>query len=402
MPLTHWPGIAMTGGRRLAGTALCVGLRYAAGARVALLLRALRPAPVPAAAQAEDLISMTLLVPARREQPVLGRALRSMLACPYPEVEVMAVVDPTDAATVAAAEAADDGSGRLQVLRDAPGRPSKGRALTAALAAVRTEVVGVFDADSVLPPGLPAQVAPLFRSGADVVQVPVRPGWDRGAGWHGVRTLLDFAAWSRANAGASTGFVRLGGTAVFFRTDTLRSVGAWRPSLTEDFDLAVRLAVAGATIVVADLPGVATTEETPHSPGGLLRQRIRWHQGFLEILAAGLWRELPTVRLRLAALGPLLVPVARVLAGLGLLAADRTARRRAAGVAVAVLALDAGVLTRLGPAYGIAVDRRLLGGLVLGAAPFYLVATVASVVAVWRELRGRRDWETTAHGTQAR
>lgn len=397
---------------RLGTTAVTVGFGYAALARLGVLLPALRDADTDSEAGSPDSagqLSVTFLVPAKEEHLVVGRALRSMLACPPGRAAVLAIVDAGDPGTVRAAEAADDGSGRLRVMRDAsPG--GKGAALAAALPFVHTDVVGVFDADSVVRPGLLGPVQRAFAGGADVVQVPVRPRWSRSGSWHGPRTLLDYAASARGRAGTTAGVVRLNGTGVFFRTGLLRGIGGWRPALTEDFELALRLTTAGARVTVLDRPEAATDEETPRSARSLLRQRIRWHQGFLQILAAGAWRGLPTAGMRAAALGPLLVPVGRALAAAGALlvvgavlaggpAPGLVVVAPVAGLAGLVLAVDAVVFVRIGPEYGVRPSAGRLVALVLGAAPFAAIAATASVLAVARQLAGRHAWETTAHGS---
>lgn len=395
---------------RLGTAAFTIGFGYAALGRAGVLLPALRSVhkrhsrPVDPG-EASDGHAVTFLVPARQEHSTIGRALRSMLAGQSGDGGVVAVVDIGDPRTITAAESADDGSGRLRVLHDAsPG--GKGAALTAALAVIDTEVVGVFDADSVVRPGLLEHVRQAFADGADVVQVPVRPCWNRAAAWHGTRTLLDYAAWSSGRAGTTTGVVRLSGTGVFFRTSLVRAVGGWRPSLTEDFDLALRLTAAGARVTVVDRPEIATDEQVPHSAAGLLRQRTRWHQGFLEILATGVWRRLPTTRMRMSEVGPLFVPVGRALAAVA--AAPTLAAVMAAGTAplillvpaglgCLVLAIDVAVFVRLAPSYGVRPSPAHLAALVLGAVPFYAVSATASAFAVVRQLTGQHDWETTEH-----
>jgi cellulose synthase/poly-beta-1,6-N-acetylglucosamine synthase-like glycosyltransferase len=386
---------------------LYAGLGYTAAARLCVLLRALRPRPAEPGPH-DDGTPVTFLIPARRDALVIGRAVGSLLAFERPGLHVIVVVSDEEPETFEAATRADDHSGRLAVLREpGGGRPSKGRALTSALPYVKTDVVAVFDADSVFQPRLLDHVLPWFARGADVAQVPIRPEWGRHGGWHGARTLLDYASWSRGMAGFAAGFVRLSGTGVFFRREVLAAAGGWRPSLTEDFDLAVRLAAAGARVAVTDCPEVATAEEVPHSARSLLRQRTRWHQGFLEILREGSWRRLPTARLRMQALGPLLVPIGRVMVpagALGLLL-SRTgvaAYTPAAVLAGFVLAADCVVFARTAGPYGRPLTARRAADLLLGSLPFYAVMTAASTLALWRELRGSRTWETTPHGAPTR
>lgn len=389
---------------------LYLGLGYGAAARAGVLGRALRrPAPAGLATSPSDAVSFTVLVPARREELVLERTLRRLLACDHPRVTVVAIVDLEEPETIAAARRADDHSGRLTILTISAGPRSKGRALNTALRFQRTNVVAVFDADSRVDPALFERVALWFAHGADVVQTPVSPD-PASPAWHGVRTFLDYAAWARGAAGLPWDgrFVRLSGTAVFFRSSVLDRVGGWLPSLTEDFDLAVRLAAARARIAVAYCPEAATVEEAPRTIGVLLCQRIRWHQGFLQLLGQRTWLRLPTARMRWQALGPLLMPVARVLVlvGLVLMAGQLAYRPRATdalllvpalGVTLAVSLLDCLVFVRVARDYPVTYSWRTLAGLVVGAVPFYSVSMAASVIAVWRQLRRRDDWVTTAH-----
>ena len=46
---------------------------------------------------------------------------------------------------------------------------------------------------------------------------------------------------------------------------------------------------------------MVTREETPDTLVGLLKQRTRWNQGFLQVLRKGDWRRLPDPRQRLLA-----------------------------------------------------------------------------------------------------
>jgi cellulose synthase/poly-beta-1,6-N-acetylglucosamine synthase-like glycosyltransferase len=73
---------------------------------------------------------------------------------------------------------------------------------------------------------------------------------------------------SRLHLHAQKGFIPLGGSTVFVRTDVLREAGGRDPNcLTEDCDLGVRLSSAGKKVVVACDSGMVTREETPDSNG---------------------------------------------------------------------------------------------------------------------------------------
>jgi hypothetical protein len=54
-------------------------------------------------------------------------------------------------------------------------------------------------------------------------------------------------------------------------------------------------------------------------------------------------------------------------------------------------------LRDFGKQYGLPIQVRHYAKLVLGAIPYMLVLSGAAVRAVWRERRGRTNWELTRH-----
>ena len=108
-------------------------------------------------------MAVCVIIAAWNAERTIGRAIRSALS--QPEVgEVIVVDDASSDATTAVAQAADDGSGRLTVLRQECNRgPSAARNL--ALEHSRADHVAVLDADDYL---LPGRFAALLAI----------PGWD--------------------------------------------------------------------------------------------------------------------------------------------------------------------------------------------------------------------------------
>ena len=139
-------------------------------------------------------------------------------------------------------------------------------------------------------PRLLRQVAgALHRSGAHVVQGGVQLV-NFQSSWYSLRNCLEYFFWfrSRLHLHADRHFIPLGGNTVFVRTDLLVAVGGWdERCLAEDCELGVRLSSLGATVDVAYDPMLVTREETPGTLRGLLKQRTRWNQGFLQVLAQG-------------------------------------------------------------------------------------------------------------------
>jgi len=64
---------------------------------------------------------------------------------------------------------------------------------------------------------------------------------------------------------------------------------------------------------------------------------------------------------------------------------------------IAILAVEVAGLASLRSEFGLRVRFRDHIRLVLSTVPYQLLLSVAAIRAAWRELRGRRDWEKTAH-----
>ena len=76
--------------------------------------------------------------------------------------------------------------------------------------------------------------------------------------------------------------IPLGGTSNHFRMRTLRRVGAWDAwNVTEDADLGMRLAFAGAHVGAL---ASSTAEEAPIGFSAWFRQRVRWQKGWMQTL----------------------------------------------------------------------------------------------------------------------
>jgi glycosyltransferase XagB len=261
----------------------------------------------------EPALSFSLIVPARREAAVLGATLRRLAHLDHPRYEVLVVVGNDDPETSAVARsAATRWPDRIRVVTDVSVVKNKPRALNAALDECAGRITGVFDAEDEVHPRLLRQVYAAFRStGAHVVQGGVQL-MNITSGWYALRNCLEYFFWfrSRLHLHAHHRFIPLGGNTVFVRTDVLRAVDGWDPDcLAEDCELGVRLSTFGARIGVAYDPHLVTREETPGSLLGLLRQRTRWNQGFLQVLRKGEWRALPTRSQRMLARLTLAMPV---------------------------------------------------------------------------------------------
>jgi cellulose synthase/poly-beta-1,6-N-acetylglucosamine synthase-like glycosyltransferase len=365
------------------------------------------------AGRAESPLSFSLIVPARHEEAVLGATLDQLAGLDYSAFEVLAVVGHDDPGTREVAEAAARRhGGRIRVVVDHSRPKNKPSALNTALADCRGDVVGVFDAEDEVHARLLRQVAGAFdRSGAHVVQGGVQLV-NFQSSWYSLRNCLEYFFWfrSRLHLHAERRFIPLGGNTVFVRTDLLLAVGGWDPEcLAEDCELGVRLSSLGARVDVAYEPMLATREETPGTLRGLLKQRTRWNQGFLQVLRKGEWRRLPTRGQRALARYTLAMPFLQAFTGLVIPVSIYSMIALKIPVALALVSFLPVIPTLVALAFEL-VGLREFGRvfymrpraydyirLVLGLFPYQLFLASAAVRAVVREMFGRRGWEKTAH-----
>jgi hypothetical protein len=267
-------------------------------------------------------------------------------------------------------------------------------------------IVVVFDSDSRIPSDFLERVTPYFADPSVVgVQSAVRM-YNAGRNWLTFWQDLEFVVWARifSRAKDRLGSATLGGNGQCVRLSALMALGAapWRPSLTEDLDLSLRLILNGGRIRFCGDAYVAQ-EAVTHVPQ-LIRQRARWIQGHLvtwEHLPAVLRSSAPLrVRLDLAVLLVLpagLVPLALAtvggwqtfLASLGSLSLEPLLVWYVLAFASAPLTVWA--LIREGE-----LDRRraiLQAHLFLAYSTFWMVAAAR---AVWSIIRGDRAWAKTS------
>ena len=357
--------------------------------------------------------SFSLLLPARHEQDVLGDTIDALARLDHPKYEVIVIIGHDDPETeFVAREAAARYPRIVRVVMDYHLPKNKPKALNTALRKCRGDIVGVFDAEDEVHPGLLRLVEARFEeSGADVVQAGVQL-MNVQTSWWSLRNCLEYYFWfrSRLHFHAEKRFIPLGGNTVFTRTELLREAGGWDPNcLAEDCEIGVRLSTRGAVVAVAYDPQAVTREETPGSIRALVKQRTRWDQGFLQVLRKGEWRKLPSRRQRLLARYTLAMPLLQAatgvlmplsLASMFLLKVPMpTALVTFLPLAptLVTMAVESAALGEFGREFGIRIRVRDQARLLLGTVPYQLLLAAAAVRSVWRESRGHGGWEKTTH-----
>src|SRR5881628_408440 len=224
--------------------------------------------------------NVSVLVPVKNEQRVVGRLLEALVRLDYPKenLEVVVVEDESRDRTLQICQTYSAKYPWIKVFhRDAS--LGKGDALNFAFHQSTGEIIATFDADDVPEEQAVKKALRYFNS----------PETGAVHGFHRTLNLREsivsrLAAYENflyrlSNDGkyALGLFVTFSGSNTFFRRSALEKVGLWDPrSLVEDAELSVRFARAH---IATRLAPVECWQEMPAKVGSLFRQRIRWSGG---------------------------------------------------------------------------------------------------------------------------
>jgi cellulose synthase/poly-beta-1,6-N-acetylglucosamine synthase-like glycosyltransferase len=354
-----------------------------------------------------------VLVPARHEEAVLGATIAGIAAVDHPNFEIVVVVGHDDPGTRAVAEAAAAAAAvPVTVVVDRHVRKNKPKALNTGLPHCGGDVVMVIDAEDDVQPGLLRLADTTFRRHAvDIVQTGVQLV-DFDTSWWAARNVLEYFFWfrSRLHFHAAQRFITLGGTSIAVRRDLLEYLGGWDEAcLAEDCDLGVRASAMGARVAVVYEPRHTTLEETPPDLRSFFRQRVRWMQGFLQVLQKRDWHRLPTRRQRLQAAVVLGTPVSQSFAAVAAPLCVATALLLKAPVLIVLvtflplvptvlgLAFDVVGLSDFGRTFSRRIRVRDYVRVVLSLPAYQLLLSAAAVWAAVRHVRGENGWQKTEH-----
>ncbi len=239
------------------------------------------PAPAPNADRLWP--SVALLVAAKDEASVIGETIEKLCALNFPgdRYEVWAINDNSSDDTGAVLDRLAPQYDHLHVVhrgREASG--GKSGALNLALQQIRTDVIGVFDADARVDPDFLQQVLPLFDR-PEIGAVQVRKAivnadenaWTKG---QAIEMVLD--AYLQGQRHALGGIGELRGNGQFVRRDALSRCGYFNEvTITDDLDLSLRLHLDGWDVRCTTWPAVY--EEGVTDAIALWHQRSRWAEG---------------------------------------------------------------------------------------------------------------------------
>lgn len=259
---------------------LIVGLRH--------LLRKLRKESDKEAeySSKSNLPFISIIVPVKDEERVIGRELEALLKLDYPKErsEIIVVEDGSkDKTFEICQEYADRYSGYIKLFHreTSSGKPS---ALNYALGKANGEILALFDADCVPNSDVLLRAAECFK---DSSIAAVQGGTSSINANENMLTRLisyeEFVGFRTYSLGRSALnlFVYLIGSCCFLRKNAVEKLGGWdEKSLCEDLEISVRLTKEGYSIKY--VPEIQSWQESPSKLGALVKQRARWQRGHME------------------------------------------------------------------------------------------------------------------------
>jgi len=361
--------------------------------------------------------SFTAIVPCKHEKNTIGDTIRAMHQLSYPDdkKQILVVIhEGTDDGTIGIvnqtiAELETD-TIQLVTYNEAP--VNKPHGLNKALAVATGDFVAIFDAEDEPHPDLLRVVnTALITTEADVLQSGVQlMNYD--SNWYSIFNVLEYYFWFKSSLHyyAKNRVAPLGGVSVFFRRTLLQKVGGWDMNcLTEDAEVGIRLSHSGAKVSVIYSAEYATREETPPTVVSFVKQRTRWAQGFLQILARGSFREFPTFKQRFLAAyilsWPLIIPFAALLLPFGIIMMAFVSLPPALALLsnIPLLIFIGFITTLIIGFYEFTREYKLKFSLyyvliiIVFFYPYTLLLVIASIRALYRHVANINVWEKTEH-----
>ena len=263
----------------LSGVMLLVGVLVAARVLLVLGLGSHHVRTVRRRTAREHLPSVSVVVPAYNEAVGIERAVRSLTASDYPDLDVIVVDDGStdDTASIVVGSVSE---GVRLVRQDNAG---KAAALNTGIALSTSEIVVMVDGDTVFEPDTMRRlVQPLADEHVGAVSGNTKVG-NRGGllgRWQHIEYVTGFNL-DRRMYEVLQCTPTVPGAIGAFRRDVLAEVGEVSgDTLAEDTDLTLAIGRTGRRVVYAEEARAWT--EAPSTLGGLWRQRYRWSFGTMQ------------------------------------------------------------------------------------------------------------------------
>jgi len=235
----------------------------------------------------EELPAISVVVPVKNEERVVGRLLEALLRLDYPQQkkEIIIVEDGSlDKTVEICKEYVKQHHNHIRLLQKSKSN-GKAAALNYAIKHAKGDIIAMFDADNVPEQDILLRVVQYFEDQS----VAAVQGTTRSINAD-ENVLTKFVSYEEAvrfevllrGKDVLNLFVPLTGSCQFIRRNAIEEVGKWdETSLSEDTDMSVRLMEKGYNIRYA--PDVQSWQENPSNLTQLVKQRTRWFRGCMEV-----------------------------------------------------------------------------------------------------------------------
>lgn len=227
---------------------------------------------------------ISLLIPVRNEERVVGRLIESLFKVRYPpeKTEMIFIEDGSTDGTygIISRYIMSDPYKRIKLIHLDYNDEGKPRALNEGLKHATGDIIGLLDADCIPEPDILLKVANSYKKGKKVLVgyfKVVNAGESLMTKLAVFEELLwKFMSIGRMKLGLS---VPLSGSCSFIEKDIILRAGGWRKCLAEDVDLGVRILKMGHR---GHFLNSYVWLEVPNTVTSLLKQRMRWYRGYME------------------------------------------------------------------------------------------------------------------------
>lgn len=235
----------------------------------------------------EDMLpSVSILIPARNEEKVIGKLMESILKMNYPEekLEIIVINDGSEDRTEEVVKYYASRDKRIKILNipEEESGKGKGEALNKGLKISKNDVIAVYDADNIPEPNS------LYRLCSALISDKKLAGCaGKFRAYNKDKNLLtrliniESIAFQWIIQAGRWFFMKISfipGTNFVVWKSVLQEIGGWdAKALTEDTELTFRIYEKGYRIKF--IPDVASWEQEPEKLGTWIRQRTRWAMG---------------------------------------------------------------------------------------------------------------------------
>lgn len=230
---------------------------------------------------------ISIIIPAKDEERVIGRLLDSILDQDYPrdKIEVIIVDGASKDGTYEIARSYAEKYDIFKVVKEDTSK-GKPHGLNMGLKYVSGDIVGIFDADSILTPDLLRKVSTVFNN-KNIVAVQGKViSLNESQNILTSLVVLEEKAWynlimkGRERLGL---FIPLTGNCFFVRKNILARLGGFKEDeLAEDIELSLRLYKYGYKVSYED--EIYSYQEAPSKLSSLISQHTRWYRGYIKNL----------------------------------------------------------------------------------------------------------------------